>query len=83
MVRLLFSPGSEIIAVGDPRSRIGPVRADYWLPCWLDVEDDKGSSFQVLSKEWQTYFDALAGWRWIATGDYGMYDSEPARYLTR
>lgn len=93
MARLLFAPGSEIVAIGDPSTKIGapPLvgrpsrdsrrRADYWLPCSLGVEKNKGTSYRVLAEEWRPYFQALSGWRWIATGEYSPYDWNAAQYL--
>lgn len=94
MARLLFAPKSEIIAIGDPRTEIGPrptttremllgrrKRADYWLPCWLGVEDDKGSSYEVTADEWQPFYEAVSRWPWIATGEYGENGTSPAAYL--
>lgn len=87
--RLLFSAGSTIIAIGDPRTRVGArdsegifdsrLRVDYWLPCFIGVEDDSGSSYRVRSEEWGPYFDQLRAWSWIATGEFRPH--EPADYL--
>jgi hypothetical protein len=94
LARLIFAPKSEIIAIGDPSIRIGappspegPVpfldtrkRADYWLPCYLHVEENQGTSYQVVAEEWQPYFDVFKGWSWIATGTVSR-NGEPYEYL--
>lgn len=91
--RLLFSPGGEVVAIGDPRTSIGPPlkegehpfqdrrrRADYWLPFNLEVEENHGESFSVGSDEWRSFFDRLTAWRWILSGDSeGM--GEATQYL--
>jgi len=83
MTRLLFSPDAEIIAIGNPSTLIGAPqeqtvrrsffdprrRSDYWLPFYLDVQDDSGTSYRLDAEEWAAYFEHLSGWRWIATGD--------------
>jgi hypothetical protein len=93
MARLLFSPGSEIIAIGDPATKIGQppsaemrwydsrVRADYWLPAAIVVERNNGSSYDVAAAEWQPYFEHLSSWEWIATGELQPYDREVEHYL--
>lgn len=92
LARLVFSPNSEIIAIGDPSTLIGAPpdaedrffdsrrRADYWLPCWLGVEEDQGTSYTVNDEEWQPYFELFAGWSWIATGE-ARASSETSQYL--
>jgi hypothetical protein len=76
MTRLVFSPNAEIIAIGDPSTRIGSrgdrtplfdpqVRADYWLPFYLSVEEDSGTQYTVDAQEWAAYFTHLSSWRWI------------------
>jgi hypothetical protein len=91
--RLIFSSGSEVIAVGDPRTLIGPpapagspswhdprARADYFLPGYLDVEDSSGEAFSVETTEWREYFDQLSRYSWIVTKFDGAY-GEPEAYL--
>ena len=82
MARVLFSPNTEIIAIGDPRTVIGDersthYRADYWLPYRLGIENDSGTSYTVLAEQWQPYFHGLSRWRWIATGECepSVYDA--------
>jgi hypothetical protein len=81
MARLLFSRNSEIVAIGDPKTLIGPPsdslpahfdgrqRADYWLPLTLPVEDNIGKSYSVASDDWRLFFDQLSGWRWILSSE--------------
>jgi hypothetical protein len=84
MCRLLFTPGSEVIAIGNPSTRIGPEpqvplgrrRADYWLPAAIGVEPDAGTRYDVLQSEWKPYFDHVANWSWIVTGE--TFDNYPA-----
>ena len=87
MARALFSPDTEIIAIGDPRTIIGNptsgpyCSADYWLPYRLGVEDDNGTAYRVIAEEWQSYFDLVSRWSWIATGECEPYDQDPVQYL--
>ena len=82
LARLIFAPNSTIVAIGDPSTLIGappdpegPVgfydsrwRADYWLPCILLVEEDRGTSYRVVAEEWQPYFDVFKEWCCIVIG---------------
>jgi hypothetical protein len=90
--RLIFAPKSEIVAIGRPDRLIGRrvdgsgpwdprKRSDYFMPCWLGIEDDRGDSYRVLAEEWQPYFDHLSGWEWIASGSTSPYDHDPRSYL--
>jgi hypothetical protein len=84
MTRLLFSEHSEVIAIGDPATLIGPPppplgsqqpyvdtreRADYWLPSVIETEDNEGATYSVIEEEWEFYFDNLSGYRWFAAGE--------------
>jgi hypothetical protein len=82
ITRLLFSPNAEVIAIGDPSTLIGSLledarmrfydprlRADYWLPFAIGVEEDAGTQYQVDAEEWASYFEDLSSWRWIVTGE--------------
>lgn len=81
LTRLLFSPSSEVVAIGDPRTLVGPPpdpdprlfdsrkRADYWLPFRLQIEDNSGQSYSVTSDSWQSFFTHLTAWDWIVSGD--------------
>lgn len=95
MTRLLFSPGSEIIAIGDPRTLIGPPpshepgqlnldsrrRADYWLPMQLEVEEQTGTAFEALDSDWSFYFEALAEYGWLASGRLHDQFGDAREYL--
>jgi hypothetical protein len=96
MTRLLFAPQSEIVAIGSPATLIGPPskpgqsqqpfydgreRADYWLPFYLGVEDNKGRSYEVLDGEWRYFFEGLSEYHWIASSDLPVRYPEPAHYL--
>jgi hypothetical protein len=96
MTRLLFAPQSEIVAIGKPDTLIGAPtrpgqsqqpfydrreRADYWLPFYLSVEDNRGRAYEVLDTEWRQYFTALSEYRWIASADLSARFPEPAQYL--
>jgi hypothetical protein len=87
MTRLAFSPGAEVIAIGDPSTMIGSwpekpltraidprARCDYWLPFEVEVEEDSGTQYRVEDEEWTSYFENVMGWQWIATGEC------PSRY---
>lgn len=87
MTRLVFSPGAEVIAIGNPSTMIGSwpeqpltraidprARCDYWLPFEVEVEEDSGTQYRVEDEEWAPYFEHLLGWQWIATGEC------PSRY---
>lgn len=95
MTRLLFSPGSELVAIGDPRTLIGPPpdhldprlfdsrkRADYWLPFRLQVEDNSGQSYSVTSDDWQPFFNHLTVWNWIISGDPNSSVASAHEYLS-
>jgi hypothetical protein len=93
MTRLVFSPNAEIIAIGDPSTLIGArgdesmrfydprVRADYWLPFHLGVEEDSGTQYSVDAQEWATYFEHVSSWGWIVTGETPPKYGEAAEYL--
>jgi hypothetical protein len=95
MTRMLFAPGTDIVAIGNPSTSIGPspsqstgyrpheespVAADYWLPVWLEVEAGEGAAYDVVDAEWQPYFENVTGWSWFATGDYRP-QGDPLAYL--
>jgi hypothetical protein len=91
MTRLLFSPDAEIIAIGDPSTRIGAppenkfydgrARCDYWLPFYISTENDVGTQFQVNDEAWAPYGRLISGWRWIATGETPSRYPDPSHYL--
>jgi hypothetical protein len=78
MTRLLFSEGSEVIAIGDPAALIGPtplpatyderLRADYWLPYEISTEENSGSTFNVVEEDWRFHFENVSSYRWILAG---------------
>lgn len=90
--RLLFVPGGEIIAIGRPDCEIGPkldpdghpfsqrARVDYWLPCWLGIEEKSGESIDLMNPEWQEYFEDVPRWNWFFTGVQQKFP-DPTNYL--
>jgi hypothetical protein len=89
--QLLFSDGSEIIAIGNPSLRIGPrdemtplhdpsVSVQWWLPIWTRITTDAGQAFSPKDEGWRFYFDLLDGYEWYFVGEYGTR-TEPMYYL--
>jgi hypothetical protein len=95
MARAVFAPETEVIAIGDPSTPIGVSpqtgslhdlyeaqrRSDYWLPCWIGVEPNAGVAYDVLSEEWQFFFEHVRSWSWIATGETGPAYQDMRTYL--
>lgn len=79
LTRLLFSEGSEVIAIGDPATLIGPpppaatyderLRADYWLPHEIITEENSGATFKVTDEDWGFHFANLSSYHWTAAGE--------------
>ena len=84
MTRLLFSEHSEVIAIGDPATLIGPPPPPTWLPTAprrhsrarrllapqpIETEDNEGATYSVSDEEWEFYFENLSRYRWFAAGE--------------
>lgn len=90
--RLLLVPGGEVIVVGRPDCEIGPkpdqdegpfvsrTRVDYWLPCWLGIEQKSGESIDLTDAAWQEYFEDVPAWSWFFTGVETKFP-DPTNYL--
>ncbi len=67
--RLIFSTGSEVIAIGSPNFVIGndslgilTRKFDWWLPVTVDVVYQTGETTQDVDQEFHYYFDLVRSW---------------------
>lgn len=70
-MRLLFSPDSFVIAIGDPRCEFGSDDGDgssreatWWLPVDLPVHDESGEVISNIDAGWAFWFEHVRGFRW-------------------
>jgi hypothetical protein len=96
MTRMLFSAGTDIIAIGNPASLVGAappedmpraqddrVAVSGWLPCWLEISQEEGAAYDVADDSlWAPWFEMLNGWRWFATGVMRWRYRDLRDYLT-
>lgn len=79
-IRLIFSEGSEIIAIGVPGIRIGPEPAQlrriplegfwsiaWWLPLFPDHKHEAGEEIRNIEPEFAYYFQYVRRWFFFAT----------------
>jgi hypothetical protein len=90
--RLFFAEGSELIAIGDPSTEIGPEpegrgyilgrrSASDWLPFWFAVERTSGTAFELKDDEWAFYFSRLSRYEWFMSGESGLRHQDPTHYF--
>ena len=91
--RLLFAERTELIAIGDPSTQIGPEpeergfvlggrpRVAEWLPFWFRVEHETGSSLEIKDKDWAFYLSKLSGYEWFTGGEMGARFQDPTHYF--
>lgn len=90
--RLFFAEGSELIAIGDPNTEVGPEpegsgfrlgrhSVSDWLPFWFAVERTSGSAFELKDDEWDFYFSRLTRYEWFLSGEVGARHQDPTHYF--
>lgn len=90
--RLFFAEDSELIAIGDPNTEVGPEpegsgfilgrsSVSDWLPFWFAVEHTSGSAFELKDDEWAFYFSRLARYEWFMSGEVGSRHQDPTYYF--
>lgn len=90
--RLFFAEGSELIAIGNPSTEIGPEpegrgyilgrrSVNDWLPFWFAIEDASGTAFDVNDDEWAFYFSRLSRYEWFMSGETGTRHQDPTHYF--
>jgi hypothetical protein len=83
--RLLFSEGSEVVAIGMLRDRaIGtqyPLPYNWWLPTMPDVEFSPGDEIQRISPEFEFYFKYVKRWSFYATPTFRELSPTLAGYI--
>jgi hypothetical protein len=91
--RLFFAERTELIAIGDPSTQIGPEPegrgfalagrrsvAD-WLPFWFRIEHEAGSSFEIKDEDWAFYFSRLSAYEWFMGSEMGARFQDPTHYF--
>jgi hypothetical protein len=69
--RLLFSEGSEVIAVGRPFFQIGSNRylqPTWWLPLSPTFLDESGDTIELQDPEYRDYFQNVRSWTYCLQG---------------
>jgi hypothetical protein len=93
LARLFFAERTELIAIGDPSTQIGPepegrgyalagrpTVAD-WLPFWFRVEHEVGSNFEVKDEDWAFYFERMPAFGWFVGAEIGDRFPDPTHYF--
>ena len=83
--RLLFSEGSEVIAVGSPSLNIGNDSSYrsviWWLPRFPKISFEHGEEIREVAPQFSYYFQHVRRWSFhTAPGVIDLLE-EPARYL--
>jgi len=91
--RLFFAERTELIAIGDPSTQIGPEPEGHgfvlasrrsvadWLPFWFRIEHEVGSSFEVKDEDWAFYFSRLSTYEWFMGSEMGARFQDPTHYF--
>lgn len=69
--RLLFSPASQIIAIGSPFFRIGNnpyIFSTWWLPVSPHFLEETGDTVELKAPDYSTYFGHVRRWDFCFTG---------------
>jgi len=69
--RLIFSPASQIIAIGNPFFRLGSnpyLDSTWWLPLRPRFLDETGDTVELKSPEHSSYFEHVATWNFCLSG---------------
>jgi hypothetical protein len=80
--RLIFSRGSEVIAIGIPGTEIGSnpyMTVDWWLPSKPQVVGDGGEEIRDVREVFAYYFKYVHQWFFHATGECEI-DSQTSDY---
>jgi hypothetical protein len=51
------------------------------MPFWLEIAEEQGTAFDIVTDDWASYLSLLEGWRWFVTGKTVPTFNDAASYL--